>query len=192
MEDWLQVTVLRGFGLRLEPVEDRHLAGLVASTDEETFRWFTSAPNARTPEAMKAHLESRPDEGHVAFAVCNEESGEVLGSSAYLDVAPRHRAVEVGYTWFAREHRGTRVNPAAKLLMLGHAFETCGAVRVQLKTDERNETSRAAIAKLGAQEEGRLRCHRLMPDGHWRTTVYFSVIEQEWPQVREGLLQRLR
>jgi len=191
MEEWFRAVPLQGFGIRLELVEERHLEGLVASTDNETFRWFPSAPSSRSPEAMREHLASRLEPGHSVYAVCCDRSGEVLGSSAFYDVVPRHRALEIGYTWFAEEHRGTRANPATKLLMLSHALDACGAVRVQLKTDERNMASRAALAKLGATEEGRLRRHRLMPDGFWRTTVYFSILEEEWPEVRERLLARL-
>lgn len=190
MSCWFVSARLEGHGLILEPVEERHLKGLAASADDETFRWFTSAPVDRSAEAMRAHLAARPEAGPV-LAVCDAATGCVLGSSSYYAIQERHRSLEVGYTWFAREHRGTRVNPATKLLMLQHAFETCGAVRVELKTDERNLVSRAAIAKLGAKEEGRFRKHRLMPDGFWRTTVYFSILDEEWPEVRAGLLRRL-
>jgi RimJ/RimL family protein N-acetyltransferase len=115
----------------------------------------------------------------------------MVGSTSYMDIDPPNRCVEIGATWYAPSHRGTRINPECKLLLLGHAFETLSCVRVTLKCDSRNLHSQAAIAKLGATREGVLRKHRIQPDGYVRDTVYFSVIAEEWPQVRQSLLDRL-
>lgn len=183
--------MLEAAGVRLEPVEERHLAPLCATIAPDTFRYFTSGPEEPTPDALARHIEARPESPRVVFAVLDDKTGRALGSSSFYDVQEPHRGLEVGYTWFAPEARGTRANPASKLAMLEHAFETMGALRVQLKADERNLASRAALARLGAVEEGRLRKHRRMPDGHMRTTVYFSVVDEDWPNVKQGLLVRL-
>jgi RimJ/RimL family protein N-acetyltransferase len=103
---------------------------------------------------------------------------------------PEHKRAEIGFTWYAQSAQGSEVNPAAKLLLFAHAFAS-GANRVELKCDARNTRSRAAILKLGATQEGILRHHMVMPDGHLRDTVYFSVLAQEWPQVRARLEARL-
>lgn len=190
MSEWLRPVVLEAAGFRLEPLEARHLPLLAQTVDEDTFRYFTSRPEDSTPEALGRHFDARPERPRVPFAVFEAAAGRCVGSSAFFDAQPAHRGIEVGYTWFAPDARGTRANPAAKLAMLAHAFEALGAVRVQLKTDERNLASRAAIAKLGAREEGRLRNHRILPDGHLRTTVLFSILDSEWPEVRARLVVR--
>lgn len=191
MPSWLGPVVLEAGGVRLEPVERGHLAPLCETIAPDTFRYFTSAPAEPSPDALWRHFEARPESPRVIFAVLDAETGDTLGSSSFFDANELHRGLEVGYTWFAPEARGTSANPATKLAMLEHAFETMGALRVQLKTDERNAASRAALAKLGAQEEGHLRKHRRMPDGHMRTTVFFSIVDDEWPEVKRRLLIRL-
>ena len=129
--------------------------------------------------------------GSQAASRGHRTDGSVLGMSCYLDIRSDHRALEIGMTWYIEAVRGTRVNPECKLLLLGHAFEDLGAVRVTLKTDLRNEHSQAAIAKLGAVKEGVLRKHGIQPNGYVRDTVFYSVLDEEWPKVREGLLARL-
>ncbi len=111
--------------------------------------------------------------------------------TSYLDIRPQDRALEIGFTWVAKPYQATAVNPECKYLLLRHAFEEQGAVRVQLKTDLRNLQSQAAIAKLGAVREGVLRKHMVMPDGHVRDTVMYSVTNDEWPAVRRRLEERL-
>jgi RimJ/RimL family protein N-acetyltransferase len=119
------------------------------------------------------------------------ESEQPIGLSCYLDIRPFDRGLEIGSTWIARAHQGTAVNPESKYLLLRHAFETLGAIRVQLKTDLRNLRSQTAIAKLGALREGVLRNHMVMADGYYRNSVMFSVIDAEWPAVKAGLVARL-
>lgn len=134
-----------------------------------------------------------------AFVVREAASGRIVGSTALLDPDPGNLSLEIGATWYAPEVRGTRINPAAKLLLLDHAFSrawiepdtTRGCVRVTLKCDSRNEHSRRAITKLGASFEGVLRQHRIMMDGYVRDTAYFSVVAAEWPAVRARLESRL-
>jgi len=115
----------------------------------------------------------------------------IVGSSSYLDIKPEHRALEIGATWINREWRGTFVNPEAKYLMLQHAFETQGAIRVQLKADARNEPSVAAMRKLNLVYEGTLRKHMIKDDGTTRDTAFFSVLDDEWPAMKQRLEDRL-
>jgi N-acetyltransferase len=129
--------------------------------------------------------------GFVTFVFIDRSDGHVLGSSSYLDIRPQHRTLEIGSTWIGHQFQGTFVNPEAKLLMLRHAFEDLGCVRVQLKSDARNVQSRAAMTKLGAKFEGILRKHMINPDGFVRDTAMFSIIAEEWPQVRQSLEERL-
>ena len=127
-----------------------------------------------------------------AFCVIGQVDGRVVGSTRFMDVTPEARGVEIGWTWYAPDVWGTQVNPEAKLLLMGHAFERWGAIRVYFKTDARNARSRAAILKLGAQFEGILRNHRIRPDGSYRDSAVYSVIDREWPDVRATLLARLK
>jgi len=120
-----------------------------------------------------------------------DEPGKVVGSTSYLGISRHDRRLEVGSTWYHPSVWAGPVNPSCKLLLFAHAFETLGAERVELKCDARNERSRAAILKLGAKQEGIFRRHMLMHDGHQRDTVFFSVIAEEWPTVKAGLLARL-
>ncbi len=125
------------------------------------------------------------------FAVIARDTKRVLGSTRYMDVHTKHKGVEVGWTWYAPDVWRTFVNPEAKLLLLTHAFEAWGAIRVCLKTDERNAQSRAAILKLGAQFEGILRNQRIRPDGSYRGTAMYSIIDTEWPTVKAKLEGRV-
>lgn len=127
----------------------------------------------------------------VAWATIRVGDGAVVGSTRYLDIRRAHRALEIGHTWLAREAQRTAINTEAKLLQLRHAFDTLGAVRVQWKTDERNEPSRRAIARLGAQFEGILRRYQTRHDGFVRNTAIFSLTADEWPAARERLEARL-
>jgi RimJ/RimL family protein N-acetyltransferase len=116
------------------------------------------------------------------------EGGRVVGSTRYLAIVPAHRRLEIGFTWIARPWQRTAVNTEAKLLLLGHAFDRLGCHRVEFKTDALNGPSRAAIPRLGAREEGTFRRHMVMPDGRLRDSVYYSVVDTEWPAVRARLL----
>jgi RimJ/RimL family protein N-acetyltransferase len=121
------------------------------------------------------------------FVILDHGSGELAGSTRYLDIQPLHRGVEIGWTWIAPAYQRTAVNTHAKFLLMRHAFETLGAIRVSLKTDSRNERSQRAIERIGAKREGVLRNHYIMPDGYYRDSVYYSVIDTEWPMVKERL-----
>jgi RimJ/RimL family protein N-acetyltransferase len=185
---------LSGTVIRLEPLRPHHFAGLLAAGQDESI--FTHlAATLNTTEAVDAFLmaalaaEAKGEQ--YAFAVVRQSDGQMLGSTRFMDVAESQKNVEIGWTWYVKEAWGTAVNPEAKLLLLQHAFDTWGAKRVCWKTDERNLRSQAAIKKLGATYEGTFRNHMRRRDGSWRNTVYFSVIDSEWPGVKAGLTARL-
>lgn len=189
----IEAVTLQGPRLDLVPLDvAAHAAALFAATPEGTFDYFLDWPE-RWDEATftrwLARAQGRP--GAQSFVVLERATGTVLGSSSLYVVDGPHRGLEIGFTWYTPAARGTLVNPECKLLLLGHGFDRHGALRVQLKCDARNARSRRAIAKLGAQYEGTLRKHRVLPDGYARDTAYFSVLDTEWPAVRASLLARL-
>jgi RimJ/RimL family protein N-acetyltransferase len=136
-------------------------------------------------------LERREAGAQLPFAQVELASGRAVGSTSYLDIAPADGRVEIGWTWLGRPWWRTPLNTEAKLLLLGHAFDTLHLNRVALKTDVRNERSQAAIERIGGVREGVLRAHMIRPDGSLRDTVYFSILASEWPAVRERLNRRL-
>lgn len=190
----LEPVTLAGRRVRLEPLSPEHLPGLCAvGLDPELWRWTLSV--VRTPEEMRAYVESalrERDAGRaLPFATVDAAGGQVIGSTRFGNASPADGRVEIGWTWVARGWQRTPANTEAKYLMLRHAFETLGCVRVELKTDALNQRSRAAILRLGAREEGVLRRHMAAPGGRMRDTVYFSILDDEWPSVRAGLEERL-
>ncbi len=126
----------------------------------------------------------------ITLAAFDGASGRMAGTSSFFDIDPRHRTLEIGYTWFRPEYRGTAMNPEAKLLMLGHAFDA-GALRVQFSVSAANRRSQAALLKLGATQEGIIRRHRITWTGANRDTVLFSILAEEWGEVRRKLISRL-
>jgi RimJ/RimL family protein N-acetyltransferase len=183
---------LVGTHVTLRPLVEADADELFRFSPPETFRYFLHWPLGPTLADFRAWVKARlfgPDQ--CPFAVVRNADGRLVGSTSYLDIQPAHKHVEVGCTWYDAEARGTAVNPESKLLLLTHAFESLGCVRVTLKCDGRNERSQRAIAKLGATREGVLRKHRIQPDGFVRDTVYFSILPDEWPLVRERLRARL-
>ncbi len=185
-------TTLTGRHVSLKPLEESHAAALLACTARGTFEFFPFWPPTWDEAGFLVYVrDALTTQNRLAFATIDAGSGRVMGSTSYLDIRPAHLGLEIGSTWIAPEHRGTRVNPEAKLLMLRHAFEVLGCERVQLKCDARNVHSQRAIAKLGATHEGTLRKHMVMAGGHVRDTVVFSVVRSEWPRVEAGLAARL-
>lgn len=144
--------------------------------------------NSRIAEGLKAEQK---DEGYV-FAVRLKKDERIVGSTSYFGIDPRHMRVEIGSTWYTPDVQGTMVNPECKYLLLGHAFEDWGAIRVQFTTDINNLRSQRAITKLGAKFEGRLRNHAIRPDGSVRDSMVYSILRGEWPEVRTKLLARIR
>jgi len=183
---------LAGMFVRLEPLEERHRDDILAAAaqDAETFRYlFTDL--SKGASAWPAYLADALRDEYVSWATVDAATGRAVGSSRFLDIAPEHGRLEIGWTWIAPSHQRTATNTEAKLLQLGYAFDDLGATRVALKTDERNERSQAAIARLGALREGVLRHQFRMPDGFMRSSVYFSILAKEWPVVKAGLVARL-
>src|SRR5690242_18641403 len=182
--------VLEGRHVRLEPLAKAHLAGLVeVGLDEELWRWIPTP--VRTREEMAAYIETALDEQAQGvaspFAIVEKSTGRAIGSTRYGNIDRTHRRVEIGWTWVARDWQRTAMNTEAKYLLLKHAFETLGCIRVELKTDSLNERSRAAILRIGAREEGIFRNHMITASGRIRHTVYFSILNSEWPTVKARL-----
>jgi RimJ/RimL family protein N-acetyltransferase len=185
---------LEGELVVLEPLRPDHADGLwEAAQAPEIWPWLAHIGSSREyfDEWMRISLEASAEGREGVFATRDRGSGELVGSSRYLNVRPADRVVEVGWTWLNPKAWRTGINVEAKLLMFGHAFETLDCVRVELKTDARNERSRAAMAALPAQFEGVLRKHMIVPDVGVRDSAYYSVIDEEWPTVRANLERRL-
>lgn len=185
---------LAGRVVRLEPMTAAHAEPLAdVGLDPELWRWIPTPVTTR--EEMRAYvalaLAERERGAAMPFTIVDAASERVIGTTRYAAISPADRRVEIGWTWLAREFQRTAANTEAKLLLLAHAFETLGCVRVELKTDALNVQSRNAILRLGAKEEGTFRKHRRTASGRWRDTVYFSILDDEWPEVRARLTARL-
>ena len=188
-----QPVALENAYVRLEPLAREHTADLAEAAVGLEHAWYTSVPR---PEAAADDVEQRlawQAEGHMnAWAVRRLDTGRVVGETTFCNIDQANRHVEIGHTWIGIEAQRTAVNTASKLLLLGHAFDACDAIAVEFRTHWHNRQSRAAIARLGAKQDGVLRNHRLGPDGTLRDTVVFSILPGEWPAVRLGLEERLR
>lgn len=190
---WTPV-VLEGRHVRLEPLTLDHLPGLCAvGLDPELWRWTTA--HVETDSDMERYVRDAlalQEQGHaLPFATVERASGRVVGSTRFGSIARPFRRVEIGWTWVARPWQRTAVNTEAKYLMLRHAFEDAGCIRVEFKTDVLNERSRAALLRLGAHQEGVLRSHVITERGRVRDTIYFSILASEWPGVKTALERRL-
>lgn len=191
--DWITPTTLESEIVRLEPLTTAHAAELcIAAGSVSTFDYFSVIPTTWDEAGFVRYIEHLHGPAKtVPFCVVDAATGRRVGMTTYLCVTPSNRSVEIGWTWLSPAVRGTKINPAMKRLMLAHAFEDKNAIRVQLRTDLRNLHSRGAIAKLGAVEEGTMRQDKLMHDGYRRSSVFFSILEKEWPKVRDGLDARI-
>lgn len=191
----VSAVTLTGTGITLEPLRRRHLAGLRSAAASADI-WPYMAANLADKSTLEGWLiEAREMEKtglQLPFAIRLSKSGELIGSTRFLNIAPEHCRLEIGWTWLAPAHWGSHANAAAKLLMFQHAFEQLGARRVELRTDALNNRARGAIAKLGAAEEGVLRRHMVMAGGRVRDTVQFAVIDEDWPRVKKTLKSRLK
>ena len=182
---------LQGTRVRMEPLSfERHFAGLMAiGLDPELWRWTLNVCTTR--EDLSAYLREALDmqsEGNaLPFATIDQATGRVVGCTRFGNVEPKHRRAEIGWTWVGKPYQRSHVNTEAKYLMLRHAFEKWGCVRVELKTNALNKKSRAAILRIGAKEEGTLRKHATSDTGVVRDTVYFSITDDEWPGVKARL-----
>ncbi len=191
----IRPVVLEGRFVRLEPLSlEHHPALCEVGLDPELWRWTLSL--VRTPAEMRAYieaaLEAQAQGTALPLATPDLTSGRIVGSTRFGNISRADRRVEIGWTWVAGPWQRTAVNTEAKYLMLAHAFEQWGCVRVEFKTDVLNETSRRALLRLGATEEGVLRRHMAAAAGRMRDTVYYSILDAEWPRVKTALDAKLR
>ena len=192
-----QPVILEGSHVRLESLDLSHAEDLyVVGSDERIWLYMprpklTSVADAH--EMIRAAKTAAADGSQIPFAIIERKSGRAIGSTRYLDIRREDRGLEIGWTWLGTAYHRTPINTECKYLLLRHAFETLRAMRVQLKTDLRNERSQKAIERLGAIREGVLRKHMILWDGFVRDTVFYSILDDEWPDVRrqiEALLER--
>ncbi|POA47042.1 GNAT family N-acetyltransferase [Pseudomonas sp. MPR-ANC1] len=187
-------TTLQGQRIVLRPLQYSDADALVrASADGELWDLtVTVVPSASTVDSyLKKALDGRDAGTVLPFAITLKDNGEVIGSTRFWKIDPLNRKLEIGSSWISASWQKSFVNTEAKYLLLRHAFEELECVRVQFTTDENNQKSRQAILRLGAQQEGIVRHERIMPDGRKRNSVRFSIIDDEWPQVRLHLEQKL-
>lgn len=185
---------LHGRFVRLEPLSHEHLAGLAeAGADRSIWEWYPARFD--TPAAMKTWCDEAlglAEAGNaVPFTIFDGSGATVIGSSRFAAIDRSHRRAEIGWTWLTPRAQRTPANTEAKFLMLRVAFEQWGLIRVEFKTDSLNARSRAALARIGATEEGTFRNHMVTQDGRIRHSVYFSITDAEWPSVKERLQQQL-
>jgi len=190
----LEPVVLEGKFVRLEPMKLEHHSELTEiGLDPEI--WRLTVVMIRTPEEMRQYIESalklRSNQTGLPFVTIERSSGRVVGSTRFGNYDAENRRIEIGWTWLARPWQRTAINTEAKYLMLEHAFEKLRCVRVELKTDVLNAPSRKAMLRIGAREEGVLRKHTLMWTGRYRDSIYYSILDEEWPEVKEQLERML-
>ena len=192
---FVEPITLRERGVRLEPLALTHETGLRAAAADGQL-WTIRVTSVPEPEQTRAYIEAalqgRADGHRFAFAVIDEASGRVLGSTSYHDIVPALKRVEIGYTWYARSVQRSHVNTTCKLLLMGHAFDTLGCPVVGWRTDNYNFASQRAIERLGARRDGVIRHHTLRRDGTVRDTVMYSMTAGEWPEARAQLLYLLQ
>jgi len=187
--------VLTGKHVRLEPMTEAHTPALAEIGVGQSFWDFMVYGDINTVDDMRywvLDILSRAEKGtDLPFVAIHLASGRVAGATRYLNIIPNDRGLEIGGTWYGPDYQRTMVNTECKYLLLQHAFEKLGCIRVQLKTDLRNERSQKAIERIGAVKEGVLRNHMILPDGHYRHSVYYSILDTEWPQVKKRLEEKM-
>jgi RimJ/RimL family protein N-acetyltransferase len=186
----LRVTpiVLLGKEVRLEPLGLGHAQGLYnRGRVEEDWTYLPRACFVDLADTRHWIDEALGAVGQLPFAIVEKAKGRVIGSTRYLNIRPEHRSLEIGWTWLGQNWQRTAINTETKLLLLSHAFEKLGCVRVEFKTDARNERSQRALQRIGATKEGVLRNHMVVQDDFLRDSVYFSVISSEWLDIKERL-----
>ena len=185
---------LEGRYVRLEPLTMAHHASLCeVAFEQEIWRWMLSdvATPGDVAQFISGALAEQSQGVSLPFATIDVAAGRAIGSTRYLNISAPNRRLEIGSTWVSANWRRTAANTEAKLLMLRHAFETLGALRVEFKTDELNTRSRTAILRIGAQFEGIFRKHMVMPNGRIRNTAYYSIVDDDWPGVKASLERML-
>ncbi len=189
----IRPVVLDGRHVRLEPLSLAHHEPLAAVLDPTLLQWFPrpATNSADLREFIAASLEDQKRGQALPFATIDRVTGRPVGSTRFGNIDRANRRLEIGWTWLGRAWQRTAINTEAKLLMMAHAFEALGAIRVEFKTDALNAQSRAALARLGAVEEGYFRNHMITADGRIRNSVWFSVVESDWPRVKRDLEGKL-
>ena len=188
---WVSPVILNGKYVRLEPMTEDHIPGLAEIGVGQTFWDFMLYGRMDSVEDMRNWVRdilSRAQNGtDLPFVAIHVASGKVAGATRYLNIMPKDRGLEIGGTWYGTEYQRTTVNTECKYLLLTHAFEKLGCIRVQLKTDLRNVRSQKAIERIGAKREGILRNHMILPSGQFRDSVFYSILDSEWPEVKKRL-----
>lgn len=186
--------VLEGEQVRLEPLSLAHADALTGAAHDGEL-WTTQFTIIPTPETMTGYISTALDAQaagrELPFVIITKEAGQVVGTTRFYNIEYENRSVEIGYTWLALSAQRTAVNTEAKFLLLTHAFETWGCIRVSFVTDVLNQQSQKALLRLGAKYEGVLRNHLFMPGGRYRDSALFSIIESEWKEVKGRLLERM-
>lgn len=184
---------IEGSFVRLEPLREKYAKALTEVALKMDWGWMLGPLRSREDVDRRIADGLRAEERNegYAFAVVLRRDGRVVGSTSYFGIDPRHKSAEIGYTWYSPDVQGTVVNPECKFLLLRHAFEEWGAVRVQLRTDANNAHSQRAILKLGAKFEGRMRNQGIRQDGSIRDSMLYSIIPSEWPTIKKGLEARI-
>jgi RimJ/RimL family protein N-acetyltransferase len=195
-DPWKTPVTMVGNHVRLEPLAEAHVPGLAAvGCDDRIWSLMRYGP-IRSEADMRGWVQKLVEKQAVGtdlpFAVIHIGSGRLAGATRYMEIRPEHRGLEIGGTWYGLEFQRTVVNTECKYLLLRHAFEVMKAIRVQFKADVRNERSWHAIERIGATHEGILRHHYILPDGVIRDSTYYSIIDEEWPKVKEKLENMLR
>jgi RimJ/RimL family protein N-acetyltransferase len=187
---WIEPITLTGTKVVLEPLSLEHTDGMSSAVkDGELWKlWFTHIPSPdMVDEYIKKALDLRENAGWMPFVVREKVSNKIIGATRYCNVDEVNQRLEIGYTWYSKSYQRTGVNTECKYLLLSHAFEKLDAIAVEFRTHWHNHKSRAAIARLGAKQDGILRNHHKSADGVYRDTVVFSIINQEWPAVKKSL-----
>lgn len=191
----IQPVLLTGSIVRLEPLSEAHVPDLAVVGQDESIWQFLPYGNVNTEAKMSEHVKmllARAAQGtDLPFAVVLLESNRPIGCSRYLEIREEHRALEIGGTWYGRDNQRSGVNTECKYLLIKHAFETLGCIRVQFKTDARNQRSQISLERIGAVKEGTLRQQMITADGQVRDSIYYSIIESEWPSVKANLEEKL-
>jgi len=191
----VEPVTLRGKYVQLEPLSETHIPGLtLAGQDPSIWRYMLYGEvtsDEKMADWVRDILSRKAAGTDQPFAVRQLESGRLAGATRYMEIRPAHRSLEIGGTWYGPEFQRTPVNTETKYLLLRHAFETLGCIRVQFKADSRNERSLKAIERIGAVREGLLRNHMIVDGGVYRHSIYFSILDREWPAVKLNLEEKL-
>jgi RimJ/RimL family protein N-acetyltransferase len=194
-EIWMTPITLEGRSVRLEPLSEAHVPALTTVGIDDRIWQYMVYGQIHNKDDMRKWvlnlLDGQAAGTDLPFAVIHLASGRVAGATRYLDIRPAHKSLEIGGTWYGLEFQHTIVNTECKYLLLRYAFEKLGTIRVQFKADLRNERSLRAIERIGARREGILRNHFILQDGVRRDSVFYSIIESEWPWVKERLEEKL-